>query len=670
MLALASSRSRALRCSSAVFFVGALLWAGCSGGSGGGSSGSGANAGPHADFTATPTSGPRPLAVQFTDTTSGAATDWEWDFGDGTGSTARHPLHVYTHPGSFSVKLSATGPGGIATKLRPAFIGATAPLLDAGLESQTAGAAPSTPWEPFFGTQGSFGQVMNSLAGGADGGMPTEGQLWVELGGDSTNDVLPPNAGAGPTPRTGAGLAQEFTFPVGQSVLHFDVVFVNGEALNSPLTNDWMSADVSDGSTTLNLLRRDTFSPVSGHSTLHGGNRTTAVETVTANLQALFPDSNYLTPFTLTVQVGNAGNGSLPSQAYLDNLRFEVPQPPLDAQFDAIPTQVALGQPVGFVDLTLGATAWVWDFGDGRGSNARNPVHTYAQSGVYDVKLHVSAPGTQGELLRPDLIEVLAPTGTVQFDGQPRPVAVNAPVSFTNLSNGNFNGTWLWEFGDGQTSSASGFGPRVLHSYSTVGAKSVRLTGTLIDGTPLSLFKPGYIDVQTPVSISSHPASVTVNEGQVANFSVVANGTQPLIFEWRKNGLAVGAPSSPNFATPPTTPADDGAKFRVLVSNAVSSLLSNEATLSVIVKPVIQTHPAPVAVPPGGQAVFNVALVPGSGTPPLTFKWRKNGADIAGAPNLPSFTLTNVQQVNNGEFYSVRIFNSAGQVISNDALLT
>ena len=335
-----------------VLIFAALIHGACGGGGGGGGSSSGSSTGPLADFTATPTTGAKTLDVQFANTTTGNASDWLWDFGDGSISTERDPLHSYLHAGSFTVQLIATGPGGFTTKIRNNFIGVTAPLLDSSFEAQTAGAAPGAPWEVFFGTQGSVGLVMNSAAGGPDAGMPTDGQLWAELGGDSTNNTQPPSAGPGATPRTGAGLAQEISFPAGKSVLQFEVLFVNGEALGAGLTNDWMSADISDGNTSITLLLRDTFSATANHSTLHGGHRTTALETVTADLEQLFPGSNFLTGFTLTVQTGNGGNATLPSQAYLDQLRFEVPQPALNVLFLASATQINIGGQVAFTDQT------------------------------------------------------------------------------------------------------------------------------------------------------------------------------------------------------------------------------------------------------------------------------------------------------------------------------
>jgi PKD repeat protein len=64
-----------------------------------------------AGFTATPPTGQAPLAVQFYDTSTGAAT-WFWEFGDGEVSEAQYPIHTYQNEGVYSVRLTVEGPGG------------------------------------------------------------------------------------------------------------------------------------------------------------------------------------------------------------------------------------------------------------------------------------------------------------------------------------------------------------------------------------------------------------------------------------------------------------------------------------------------------------------------------------------------------------------------------
>jgi PKD repeat protein len=65
---------------------------------------------PTADFSASPTSGPAPLTVQFTDRSTGSPTSWAWDFqGDGiVDSTAQNPTFTYAGAGTYTVALTAT----------------------------------------------------------------------------------------------------------------------------------------------------------------------------------------------------------------------------------------------------------------------------------------------------------------------------------------------------------------------------------------------------------------------------------------------------------------------------------------------------------------------------------------------------------------------------------
>jgi len=66
----------------------------------------GGAAAPVAYFIATPTTGPAPLAVAFTDLSTGAPTTWAWDFGDGGSAEIQNPTHTYTAPGTYTVNLT------------------------------------------------------------------------------------------------------------------------------------------------------------------------------------------------------------------------------------------------------------------------------------------------------------------------------------------------------------------------------------------------------------------------------------------------------------------------------------------------------------------------------------------------------------------------------------
>lgn len=70
--------------------------------------------GPIAKFSATPTTGHVPAKVKFTDMSTGVINSWAWDFdNDGVvDSTLQHPQYTYTEPGTYTVKLTVSGPDG------------------------------------------------------------------------------------------------------------------------------------------------------------------------------------------------------------------------------------------------------------------------------------------------------------------------------------------------------------------------------------------------------------------------------------------------------------------------------------------------------------------------------------------------------------------------------
>jgi glucose/arabinose dehydrogenase len=90
-----------------------------------------------ADFTADATSIVAGTAVAFQDRSGvPAAATWHWDFGDGTESEERNPVHEYMYGGTFDVRLTVAGTGGEAVRQRPGFIvveAAARPVTRAGL---------------------------------------------------------------------------------------------------------------------------------------------------------------------------------------------------------------------------------------------------------------------------------------------------------------------------------------------------------------------------------------------------------------------------------------------------------------------------------------------------------------------------------------------------------
>lgn len=103
-----------------------------------------------------------------------------------------------------------------------------------------------------------------------------------------------------------------------------------------------------------------------------------------------------------------------------------------------------------FVDSSLGPgiTSWRWDFGDGDSSNQRNPSHTYANSGTYDVRLTIrNSNGCTATRIKMRVVN--AGNNQADFTG-PVSVCLNKPVTFVNTSQpGNRLDSAKWFFSNG-----------------------------------------------------------------------------------------------------------------------------------------------------------------------------------------------------------------------------
>lgn len=124
-----------------------------------------------------------------------------------------------------------------------------------------------------------------------------------------------------------------------------------------------------------------------------------------------------------------------------------------------------------------------------------------------------------------------------------------------------------------------------------------------------SVMKIRYSSNLLPV-ITTEPQSQLISVGYPVTFSVVASGFAPYSYQWRRNGVdVVGATASSYKFT--TASADDGAQFRVRVSNAYGSVLSNVATLSVTTDKPPTAH---ILTPVSGATYFGGMVVNYSGS--------------------------------------------------------
>lgn len=66
-----------------------------------------------------------------------------------------------------------------------------------------------------------------------------------------------------------------------------------------------------------------------------------------------------------------------------------------------------------------------------------------------------------------------------------------------------------------------------------------------------------------------------------ANFSVTVAGYMPMTFQWQRDGVDIMGATQTSYTLAAATLADNGATFRVKVSNVYGNAESTSATLTV-----------------------------------------------------------------------------------------
>ncbi len=169
-------------------------------------------------------------------------------------------------------------------------------------------------------------------------------------------------------------------------------------------------------------------------------------------------------------------------------------------------------------------------------------------------------------------------------------------------------------------------------------------------------------------AITTQPQSQSVLTGSTVTFTVVANGTTPLTYQWNKDGIALSGQTGTSL-TIPSANASSAGNYTATVTNSAGSVTSNAANLAVSDPgpPTITTQPASLMVAVGQSATFSVVAA-GSGT--LSYQWFKGATALTTATTTgTSYTISSVQASDAGS-YSVLVSSSFGAVTSNAAVLS
>lgn len=431
------------------------------------------------------------LTITFTDTSTdsdGTVTTWAWDFGDGTTSDVQNPVHTFLGAGNHDVKLTVTDDDNVAStevtktltlvanvKPTAAFTEVITYLSVAFTDASVDGDGTVTNWGWDFG-DGSTSTDQNPTHVYTSAGDYTV-SLVVKDNDDSTSTLITKDITVAPNVIP----TSDFTFVVDKLKVTFTSAAADTDG--SILSYSW---DFGDGNTSTDQ------NPVHTYTT--AGDYDVIFKATDNNMEESLPVTKTVT------SVANV----IPVASFTEAKDF------LEVTFTDTSTDTD-----GTVD------AWDWDFGDGNSSTAENPVHTYTGSGTYTVKLIVADSNAELSTEVSKLVEVIE-----------RPVANfthvvdKLEVTFTDTStdDGTVTG-WLWDFGDGNTSTDQ----NPVHTYLSGAARDVTLTVTDNDS---NASVPKVISVTSVANVIPVAGYSEVIAGLQVTFTDTSTDTDGTITDW------------------------------------------------------------------------------------------------------------------------------------------
>lgn len=368
------------------------------------------------------------LTVLFTDTSTGGAVGWQWDFGDGRPyDTTQNPRHVYDRAGTYTVRLTVRNAAG-TTASASAFV--------------TVG---GTPPQAEFTTQ--IDRLRVIFTDASTGGPTT----WTW------------NFGDGSPQETNQNVSHTYASPG-----TYNVTLTAGNIAGTTSKSHFVTVSLGDPpkaafEAAVSGLKavftdKSTGSPTAwdwdfGDATPHG-----VVQNPTHTYTAAGT-------YTVTLRVTNAAGDSSISQF------VTVTAPPV-ADFTAtVATSNSLA--VNFLDQSKGSpTGWLWNFGDCAQqpvctSTAQNPSHIYPAPGIYTVTL--TASNAAGSSQKQREVAAGAPQASFTF------TKTGNAVTFSSTSTGNPT-FYSWNFGDCPAANCTSATNPVTHTYALAGSYVVTLT--------------------------------------------------------------------------------------------------------------------------------------------------------------------------------------------------
>jgi gliding motility-associated-like protein len=459
---------------------------------------------PVADFTPSKSSGCSPLLVKFTNNTTGGATSYTWNFGNGNTSTFANPAASFINPGTYVVTLTAKGPSGSHTATKNIVVSAN-PVADFAADKpggcvndsvcftdlSVKGTGNITQWSWDFG-DGNSSARQQPFCNRYDFADSFKVTLVV-------TDVN--------------GCQSTLTKPKYVKITDHTVQFKQDKTVscNAPLT----------------VAFRDTTSPARADYTYLWtfGNGSTSSAKVASSVYALSGK------YDVTLKVTSA-NGC--SKVLTKKNAVVIHSPKADFATSVVagcqPLSTGLRNTSVSADTTV--LSYVWKTSSGHSSAEKNPVFVFTTPGIYTVSLKTIVPGVCADsVVKTNLITVHAKTPIDFTLSKSRFCAIPAAVTFTSLPPTLSVVKWVWS--DGSTSLQAN-PVKVFNSFGSYGVTliSQNVNGcfdTVVKTNQVRISRSGF-KIALSATKGCRPLAVTM---QAVDTGLVALTT----WQWSVNGV-------------------------------------------------------------------------------------------------------------------------------------
>ena len=396
-----------------------------------------------ASFTASPTSGCAPLIVNFTNTSSGNISTHRWVFGNSGTSSFVNPSTTYTAPGTYTVQLTVSGPGGSDVETKTAYITVYPPPVVSFTHNNASGCAPHTVQFASTVTPGVAGTVTYywDFGDGNHASTPNPSHSYTTAGtysvsvtainskGCSTIVTLPNTVTVYPKPV--ASFVTPYTLKCSlPAVVPFTSSVSSG---TGPFNIVWNFGDGSPGTT---------------------GNNPTHTYTTSGT-------------YTVSMSVTDARGckDTLIQAGYVQTF-------PSVASFTG-PSNACDSALVSFTNTSPGVASTEWDFGDGNGAIALVGTHKYTMPGTYTVKMFTNLGNGCADTAIKTITIHPKPVVSISHD-----IPCPPPSTMQFSATSSVPATYQWAWASGGTATGTSVG----HSYTGPGIDSVTVIATTSAG--------------------------------------------------------------------------------------------------------------------------------------------------------------------------------------------